>query len=163
MKKVDVKGLVRLAVVAAVYVVVTLAGSWMAYGPVQFRVAEMLMLLCFYRRDYVYSLVLGCGIANLFSPMAALDVPFGTGATLLAALGIVFLARNLWAASLFPVILNGIIVGIELNVAFNEPLLLSMGTVALGELVVVTVVGVPVFKLLERNAYIKNRILLAQS
>ena len=42
--------------------------------------------------------------------------------------------------------------GIELYVAFKEPLLISMGTVALGEFVVVSVAGVIIFKLLEKNS-----------
>lgn len=163
MKNFSIQKLVTLAAVAAVYVAMTLVIAPLAYGPIQFRFSEILVLLCFYNKDYCYSMVAGCAIANLFSPMAAMDVPFGTAATLISVLCMVFFAKKLWVASLFPVIINGIVVGIELYVALNEPLLFSMATVALGELVVVTVLGVPFFKLLERNAHIKKYVLMAQA
>lgn len=151
MKNFNAMKLVKIAVVAAIYFVLTVAISPLSFGQIQFRFSEILVLLCFYNKNYCYSMVAGCALANLFSPMAALDVPFGTVATLIAVLCIVFLGKNLWIASIFPVIANGIIVAVELKIAFEAPLLLSMATVALGELVVVTILGVPIFKLLEKN------------
>ena len=97
-------------------------------------------------------MTVGCLIANIFSPMALLDIPFGTLATILAVL---FLSRskNLFVGSLWAAIFNGIIVGTELYIAFKEPILISMGTVALGEFIVVSIIGVLVFKALERNGH----------
>ena len=103
-------------------------------------------------------MVVGCALANLFSPMAAVDVPFGTAATLIAVLCICFFGRKLWIAAIFPVVANGIIVAIELNVFFGLPLFLSMGTVAFGEAVVLAL-GVFVFKLLEKNKSFMKLIL----
>lgn len=40
----------NIGVVAAIYVVVTLLGSGLAYGQVQFRISEALVLLCFSTR-----------------------------------------------------------------------------------------------------------------
>ncbi|HOV40544.1 MAG TPA: QueT transporter family protein [Oscillospiraceae bacterium] len=152
MKNFSTKRIARIAIVAALYFAVTLAVAPIAFGQVQFRVSEILVLLCFYNKDYCYSMGLGCLLANFFSPMWTLDVPFGTLATVIAVVLMVVLGKNLLIASLFPVIINGIIVGLELYVAFGGlPLWMFMASVAFGELVVVTIVGVPVFKLLEKN------------
>lgn len=151
-EKLTSKRISRIALIAAVYVAVTLATSSLAYMGVQFRIAEMLVLLCFYNKDYCISMVLGCLVANIFSPMALLDIPFGTLATLIAVV-LIYYSRNLVISSLYPVIINAVIVGIELKIAFKAPLLLSMGQVALGEFVVVTVVGVPLMIFIAKNRY----------
>lgn len=157
--------MVKIALSAALYAALTVAIAPLAYGAIQFRFSEVLVLLAFFSPDYIIGMTLGCLIANLFSPMALLDVPFGTAATLLSVIGI-WKCRSLAEstgcfsqprmglcmalASLFPVICNGIIVGFELLVAFQEPLWFSMLTVALGEMAVVTVIGVPVFLTVSR-------------
>lgn len=140
--------LVRLALVAALYAALTLALPGLSFGSVQFRFAEILVLLCFYRKDYCISLILGCFIANCFSPMALMDMIFGTLATAIAVIPM-FYIRNIWVASMLPVVSNGIIVAIELLVCFgNEPpLWFNMLTVGAGELVVITIIGCPLFKL----------------
>ena len=140
--------LVRLALVAADYSALTIALPGLSFGAVQFRFSEILVLLCFYRRDYSVALILGCFIANCFSPMALMDMIFGTLATAIAVLPM-FYIRNIWVASLLPVVSNGIIVAIELFICYgNElPIWFNMITVAAGELAVVTVTGCVLFKL----------------
>ncbi|MBQ8170849.1 MAG: QueT transporter family protein [Oscillospiraceae bacterium] len=147
----EVRNLARLAVVAALYAALTIALSGLSFGPIQFRIAEILTLLCFYRKDYSIALILGCFIANCFSPMALMDMIFGTLATAIAVIPM-FYVKNIWIASLLPVISNAIIIAVELLLAFNEPIWLSMLTVGAGELVVVTALGCPLFRLmLEKN------------
>lgn len=148
------KNLVRLAVVAALYASITVAVPGLSFGSIQFRFSEVLVLLCFYRRDYSIALILGCFIANCFSPMAVMDMIFGTLATAIAVIPM-FYIRNIWVASLLPVVSNGIIVAIELFICFgNEPpLWFNMLTVGAGELVVVTGIGCALFKFVfERNS-----------
>lgn len=142
--------LAKLAAVAAIYVALTYALGFMSYGNIQFRVAEALMLLCFYRKDYGIALTVGCFIANIFSPMMLMDMAFGTLATVLAVL-LIFISPNLYVASLAPVLTNAVVVGLELTVAFKTPFWLNAVEVGFGELVCVSVVGVIVFKLLEKN------------
>ena len=146
----NIKNIARLALVAAIYVALTLAVQPIAYGPIQMRVSELLVLLCFYRKDYCVSLTLGCLIANLFSPFGLYDIIFGTLATAVAVIPM-FYMPNIWLAALLPVVSNGIIVGFELFLC-GEPLWFSMGSVAVGELVVVGIIGAPLFKFaLERS------------
>lgn len=151
------KDFIQIAMVAAVYAVFTVAISPFSYGAIQLRFSEILVLLCFYNKKYCISLTLGCAIANIFSPMALFDIPFGTLATLLS---VIFICKSgrLWIASLFPTIFNAVIVGAELYFALHEPFMISMATVALGEFIVVTVLGVPLFRLLEKNTYIMRLI-----
>jgi len=147
------KFITQTAIVAALYTVLTLALSFMAYGPVQFRVAEILVLLVFIDKKYFLGLTLGCAISNAFSPLVIVDVIVGTSATVLALLFIILVKKilgdnkkSLIIASLGPVISNAIFVGIELTVLFKElPFIVNAAYVALGEFVVVTIVGTIVF------------------
>lgn len=171
MKSLSVKKIAILSVTAALYVAVTMALGPLAYGSIQFRISEALVLLCFYKKEYCYSMVVGCLIANIISTVGAIDMIVGTFATLLAVFVIVLcsnhlpcffenkfgmsensaLTASLITASLSPVVFNGVLVGLELKYVFDLPLFLSMGQVALGELVCVTLIGVILFKLLEKN------------
>lgn len=150
------KNLTRLALVAAMYVALTLAVPALSYGAIQCRFSEILVLLCFYRRDYSAALIVGCFIANLFSPLGWYDLVFGVAATAIAVLPMHSLG-NVFLAALLPVVSNGILVGIELNL-IGEPLWFSMGTVALGELAVMAL-GAVVFKtVFERNSALMRLI-----
>lgn len=140
----------KLAAVAAVYVVLTYALGFMSYGNIQYRVAEALMLLCFYRKDYGISMIIGCFVANIFSPMMLMDMIFGTLATAMAVL-LIYVSPNLYIASLAPVLTNAVIVGIELTLSFKTPFWLNAAEVAAGEFACVSVVGVILFKALEKN------------
>jgi uncharacterized membrane protein len=158
MKKFTTEQLVKSAMLAALYVVVTLAFEPISYGQVQFRISEVLVLFAFLDPMYVVGLTLGCGIANMFSPLGIMDVIFGTSATFIALMLIVqtrkrlgFNVKSLFVASLWPALVNGIIIGIELNYLFQLPLLASMIYVAAGEVVVVSIVGVLFFKAIISN------------
>ncbi len=150
MKNLSVHRLVKLAVVAAIYVALTVALSSLSYGNIQFRIAEALMLLCFYRKDYGISLTLGCLIANIFSTVGLVDMVFGTAATVLAVICMIH-SPNIYVASIFPVIFNGIIVGFELYWFSGLPFWLSAIEVAAGEFVCICILGVVLFKILEKN------------
>lgn len=146
------KRLTRTAVIAAIYAVVTLAISPFAYGNIQFRVSEILVLLALFDPLYIGGLTLGCLIANLLGPNGPMDVLFGTLATFISVYAIYLTGKliknykvQLLVASIWPTIFNGLIIGWMLNKLYELPLVLSMIEVALGELVVITFIGVPLF------------------
>ena len=143
------KCLVTTALTAAVYVVMTLFIAPLSYGMVQVRFSEMLMLLAFLDKRYAPGLILGCFIANCFSPFGMMDVFFGTTCTAAAMWGITKYNRTLFGASLWAVFCNAFI-GIELYL-FGSPLLLSMAMVALGEFLAVSCAGCFVFRLLMKD------------
>ena len=119
------------ALLAAIYVVLTVVISPLSYGAIQFRFSEFLVLFCFWNKRYTIGLALGCLIANIFSPMAALDIPFGTLATLLACCCIMY-SKWLLLALTFPVVFNAFIVAGELAI-IGEPYWMSVLTVGAGE------------------------------
>lgn len=153
--KVDTKFLVVTAMVAAVYAVMTLAIAPLSFGMVQVRFSEMLMLLAFVDKKYAPGLILGCFIANCFSPFGIMDIVFGTSCTAAAMWFVTRYAKTLFGASLWLVFCNAFI-GVELYL-FGSPLWLSMAMVALGEFLSVSVAGVTLFKVL-----MKNRVLVAK-
>lgn len=145
----------RIGVVAALYVTLTLSLSFISYNDIQFRVAEAMMLLCFFDKDYIFALTIGCLIANLFSPMT-IDIVVGTSATLVAAIPMYLLRKKgslprMMLCSLFPVISNGLIVAAELYFVLDLPYWISAAGVAFGEFVCVSVLGVVVFSQLQKN------------
>lgn len=144
------KNIVTVGLVAAIYAVLTVFLAPISYGPIQFRLSEVLNLLAFVNPVFAPGIVLGCFIANLFSPLGMMDVIFGTTATLISVMMIVR-AKKLWVASLWPVVFNGLIIGAELQYAFQVPFLIGAFQVALGEFVVVTILGVPLFSALLKN------------
>ena len=131
--KITTKDIVSNALIAALYVVLTLITYPISYQGIQFRFAEILVLLCFFRKDYAIGLTIGCAIANLASSIGLVDVGFGTLAT-----------------CLFPVVANGFIVGFELWKFMGAPFWISVGTVAAGEFAVL-VVGYILFMVLKRR------------
>lgn len=139
------KNLVKTAMIAAVYGALTFFLAPISYGPIQFRLTEILVLLAFIDAGYVPGLVLGCVIANFFSPIGIADVVFGSFATLVAVIA-VSKTKNLFLASIWPSIVNGLIIALELYFISKLPFWLSFGEVFLGEFVVVTCIGYPIFR-----------------
>lgn len=156
MTETNTQKIIRLAIVAAVYVVLTIAFSFMSYGNIQFRIAEILILLCFFRKDYIIAVSLGCFIANLFSPLGIIDAVFGTLATVTSGLLVSF-CKNITVAGIYPVVLNAIIVGLELYFILELPFFINALSVALGEAVVL-LVGILVFKKLQTNEAFQEMI-----
>jgi len=144
-------------IVAAVYAALTIALP-LQYGAVQFRAAEILTLLCFYNRKFIPALILGCFVANLPSELGWIDWVCGTAATAIAVIAMP-MVRSIWIAAIFPVLTNAAIVGLMVAHLFAMPLPVSMGFVALGQFVVIIVIGVPLFKFgLEKNKRIMQMI-----
>ena len=144
MRKLTVRDLTLAALIAAVYAVLTMLLP--AYGEIQMRVSEAMTVLPFLFPAAVPGLVVGCFIANLFSPYS-LDIVFGTLATLLACI----LTRhmpNRWLAPLPPVLCNALIVGAEIawyatgfGPGFWTAYALNIVTVGLAELIACVVLG----------------------
>ena len=137
------------AFVAALYVVFTLASYPLSFDQIQFRIAEVLVLLCFFRKDFIFGLTAGCAIANCFSSLGPIDIAFGTMATLIACLGIC-MCKHLGMAILFPVLSNAFIVAWELNIVFEAPYWESVVFVGLGELAVM-IIGYALFIVISQN------------
>lgn len=149
--------LVRIAIIAALYVGLTYAFSFMSYGGVQFRISEILVLLCFYNRDYCFALILGCIFANIGSPLGYIDLIFGVMSTVFSVVTIRY-CKNIYLAAVMPVI-SMVFVALELTLFLPEPsaFILNLATTMGGEAAVM-VVGVIFFKAVEKNRMLMRLI-----
>ncbi len=159
-KRVGVQGLVKIAIVAAIYIVTTIMFGDLSYGPVQFRFSELLNFLAFIDPFYIIALAIGCAISNLYS-FGLIDVFVGTFATILATYAM-YKSKNMIIASLWPVI-NCVFVAAELFFLNIAPFWFSLVTIAFGEFVVMTIVGVPVFRAVFKNKKFIHMILIDKS
>lgn len=148
--------LVKGGIVIALYVVLTYAFSSLAYGPIQFRLSEIMTLLAFIDPFYVLPLTLACAISNIGSPFGIIDVIFGSFASFLALYSMTK-TKNMFIASLWPTVFS-FIVGLEILFLSKEPVnfFLVTGQIMLSQFIVVSIIGVPVFKLIQKNDYIIN-------
>lgn len=167
MKKTKTRTIVRCALIASLYTAVSLVLAPIAFGAVQARVSEAFTLLPVLVPDAVVGVTLGCFLTNLVgvftgaNVLGALDIVFGTAATLTAALCTRRLAhvrlRGLpVAAAVPPVLINAVVVGAELAWAFGPRtfagFLLQAGGVALGQLFSCFALGLPLVRIIEKNA-----------
>lgn len=134
--------LVRAAVYAVAYAALTLAPGLqvLAYGPVQFRVAEALTVFACVDPAAVVGLTLGTALGNVASPMALVDVPVGAALTLLATL-VMYRIGPRAAALAAPVAVNGLGVPVMLALVLDVPYWYGVVFVALGEAVVMGTLG----------------------
>lgn len=88
----------------------------------------------------------------MLSILGIFDVIFGTLATALSVM-LIANSKKLFVATLYPVIINGIIVGALLYFTLDKPMpiYMLMTYVAIGEFGVVSVVGYLLFSVLRRN------------
>ena len=151
--------IVDAGLIAAIYVVLTLIFRPISFGAIQFRISEALTLLPILTLDAVPGLFLGCLLANLLGGGVAIDIGLGSVATLLAALCTRRLRRRPAVAAAMPTVFNGLIVGPVVYFAYvHAPgapvswgtLLFTMATVALGELVVCYILGMPLIHALRK-------------
>ena len=78
MRNNTVKVLTIQALIAAIYVVLTVAIAPFSYGAIQLRISESLSQLVVFSKKYWFPITLGVAIANIFSPLGIVDVFFGT-------------------------------------------------------------------------------------
>ncbi|MCQ2795913.1 MAG: QueT transporter family protein [Bacilli bacterium] len=137
-----IRRIVKNAIVLALYVVLTFASYPVSFGILQFRVSELLVLLCFFNRDYVIGITLGCLLSNLGSPgpMMVWDLLFGTLASLLSCLAVSF-SKHLGIAMLFPILINPLLVGAEFMIVgeTNASYWWIVGMIMIGEATIIVV------------------------
>lgn len=143
--------LTKMALVAALYVVVTFALQPVGYGNIQFRVAEMFNFLALYNKRYVWGVTIGCAIANLASPNGLLDVIVGSVCTFFVLLLCRYLTRKIkdmrikialttviFAISMFTV-------AAQLTILFQAPFLFNWLTIGIGELLSMAIGGIVIY------------------
>ena len=107
------------AVIAALYVVLTLVFAPISFGPLQVRIAEALAILALFTPAAVPGLFVGCLIANFMGEGVIWDVVFGSLATLIGAWGGYKLRSNRWLVPAPTVIANTLIIPFVLRYAYG--------------------------------------------
>lgn len=153
----DTRFLTTAALIAALYLALMLPFQPISFGPVQFRVSEMLCVMPFFTAAGIPGVTIGCLLGNFLLGAPLPDVVFGTLATLIGALGTAWLAKKplpyvRQLSLLPPVLANALIIPFVLRYAYGAEDLLPfmMFTVGLGELLAVGVLGSVLMTVLTR-------------
>ena len=139
----NTRALVNAALLAAVYAALTYVTKPISFGAVQFRVSEALCILPVFTVAAVPGLFVGCFLANFLSGAAALDVIFGSLATLLGAYGTYRLRDKGYLAALPPILCNALISPFVLRYGYGIEGFLPFFvlTVGVGEIIAVGILG----------------------
>lgn len=145
MKNKSVQFLTQAAMIAAIYVVLTMLANalGLASYAIQIRFSEALTILPYFTFAAVPGVTIGCLIANILAGGALLDIIFGTFASLLGALGTYYLRKkSKWLAPVPPIVANAIIVPPVLYFAYGiTPVWFSFITVSIGEVICCGIMG----------------------
>lgn len=159
MKNSKVKNITHSAIIAALYVVLTLAAQLLglASGAIQVRFSEALTILPVFTSAAIPGLAIGCLISNIIAGGVIWDIIFGTFATLIGAVGTYILRKHKWAAPIPPIVANAVIVPFVLIYAYGatEALPFLMLTVGIGEVISAGVLGTVLLKTLDKTNIFK--------
>jgi len=169
----------QAGVIAAVYAAATILVmqflNLLAIGPIQLRVSEALTVVAFFTPAAVPGLAVGSVVANLYSfallgsPLALLDVVFGSLGTLIGAawtwrfrgnmaLGLAgpVVSNSLIVAAYLPWLVKGLglyevpLLGVNLEGRWLPMYLFGVVTIAIGQAVVMYGLGLPLLIALKR-------------
>lgn len=166
--------LIRVALIAAIYLATTLIFLPMSFGMVQIRISEALTVLPYRFKEAILGITIGCFIANLFSPFGPIDWVLGTFLTLLAAIITYFLGKkkvkkylvpiptiliNCFGIGFYIVALSSINTKLGLIEAFKfsfehfyfQAYFIGVLTVGLGEAISTYALGLPLLNAVERR------------
>ncbi len=155
MKNLSLRKLIFAALIGALYAALTVALSPVSYGPLQFRVSEVLCILPFFLPFTSWGLFVGCALANLFGGYGLPDIVFGSLATLAAA----FCTSRIRIRplALAPVVIfNAVVVGAVISFSatpavFWEGFAANALQIGVTEFGVMYLLGLPLLYLLPKN------------
>lgn len=134
----------QAAMIAAIYVVLTMLGASLAFGEVQIRFSEALTILPAFTPAAIPGLFLGCLISNILGGCIVPDIIFGSIATLIGAVFTWMLRNNSkYLAPVPPIVANMLIVPFVLKYGYMAPFPIPflMLTVGIGEVISCGIIG----------------------
>lgn len=160
-------------IIIAIYVGLTILLGTFSFWIVQIRISEVMLLLCLKKKEYALPLTIACFLANIIGQLLGLDIwpldfIFGSLATFISCL-MIYKFRNIRLFNrpilslVSPAVINGLIIGLEAALFTSEQIsfINTFGTtslyVALGELISCTLLGLLVYKPLDK-AYSEFKI-----
>lgn len=153
----------RAAIIGALYFALTIAIPALSFGPIQFRLSEVLVLTAVIFPEAIPGLTIGCVLSNFFfSPYGIYDMVFGGIATLLGAIGTYLLRKKIPLAAIPPIIFNAFLVPIIWVIDGSDTVyIISVLEVMAGEVLTVGAVGIPLTYALKK-AFQKAGIYMAK-
>ncbi|GHU85531.1 transporter [Clostridia bacterium] len=161
-------GLIKTALIAAIYALLSFPFSPLSFGATQVRIAEALTILPALGPGMVGGLALGCVVTNLYGVMNGIDfawdILIGSATTFVAGI-FTYRCRNIlfkglpMIGCLPPILLNAVVIGAEITLKETGmnwvwPVLLkNILTVGTGQAVSCLVLGLPLFMLLKATIF----------
>ena len=159
-KTFHVQFMAQSAMIAAIYVVLTVLFAPISFGQIQFRIAESLTILPAFTPAAIPGLFIGCLIGNILGGAILPDIIVGSIATLLGAI-FTFLLRkhNKWLAPLPPILTNTLLIPFVLYYGYQIllPIPFHMLTVGIGEVLSCGILGMIVYTALDRYKHVLFR------
>ena len=142
------------ALIAAIYVVLTIIFAPISFGAVQVRIAEALTVLPMFTAAAVPGLFLGCLIGNLLGGAVVWDIFLGSLATLIGAIGSYLLKDKRWLVPVPPIVSNSLIIPFILKYAYGYdlPIPVLILYILIGELLGCFVLGEMLISVLKNDS-----------
>lgn len=143
----------QAAMIAAIYVVLTIVFAPFSFKEIQVRISEALTILPVFTPAAIPGLFIGCLLSNILGGCIVPDIILGSIATLLGAAGTYFLRhQSVSIAVLPPIISNMLLVPFVLRFGYQVPLPIPvlMLTVGLGEIISCGILGSVLHKILAK-------------
>lgn len=158
----SVKFLAQAGLIAALYVVLTVAFQPFGFKEVQVRISEMLTILPFFTLAGIPGITIGCLLGNILCGAAVPDIIFGSLASFIGAVGTYYIGRayrgrkeskeahgkvdikSLIPGTIPPIVANALIIPFVIRYAYGSPMpiWMMMLTVGLGEVISCGILGV---------------------
>lgn len=161
----NTKYLTKASLIAAIYIVLVLLQTLpfplanLTFGPVQFRLAEGLVLLPLIESAAIPGVFIGCLLSNLllsaYSGFGLIDILGGSLVTLVAAY-LTSKMKNKISGIIPPVVLNGLIVSIWVSYFTKVPYLVTVLGIGAGELFSVAIFGTIILSVYEKATNLRE-------
>ncbi|MFD1900235.1 QueT transporter family protein [Enterococcus termitis] len=137
--------------ITALYIVVTIFLAPFSFGAIQLRFSELFNYLSLFNKRYIFAVTLGVGIANLASPLGLVDVLIGSLSTFIVLVfscyvskHVTYFIKKLTITALIFSFSMFTVAG-QLAYFYQLPFFYTWLTVALGELLSMTVGGILIY------------------
>ncbi|MFT9098726.1 QueT transporter family protein [Liquorilactobacillus sp.] len=144
------------AVLAAIYVVITMIFYSFSFGVIQVRIATALYQLVAFNKKYYWGMVIGVVVANLLmSPFGLIDILVGLGVTGLGLAVAIFINRRIKNINIRLLVVGlcvsfgMIFVATELFYISKAPFLITYVYLFCGQLVA-QIIGAIIFKIINK-------------
>lgn len=146
----------QAAMIATIYVVLTVIFAPFSFGQVQVRISEALAILPYFTPAAIPGLYIGCLIGNIIGGAILPDIIFGSLATLIGAV-FTYLLRNhgKFLAPLPAIVSNTLIVPFILYYAYGItlPIPILMLGIVVGELISCGLLGMILLSALQKHRH----------